>query len=253
MPKKHLGQHFLTDRRILQRIVEFAKLADRDTVVEVGPGRGTLTRLLAERVHRVIAIEIDSELVPSLRAALPANVEVLERDALGVDFSKLSPRFALVANLPYNVSTPLLGRFVHARKVISSVTVLVQKEVADRILAPPGTRTYGPLSVGIQHYSTPRGGFLVPPGAFQPPPRVYSRVIRLEWKGGIEDAPGFEDFIRRAFGSKRKKLVNNLTTMYPRTRGELEEEMRALDIDPTVRPERLSSSQFFALWEALRE
>jgi len=251
--KKHLGQHFLTDPGILRRIIDFAAPAPTDTVVEVGPGAGSLTRLLAGCVTRVIAIEVDTDLVPRLRASMPPNVEIIEQDALDVDLLALADRFAIIANLPYNISTPLLSRFIQARRHISRVTVLVQKEVADRIVAPPGTRTYGPLSVGIQHYAHVRSGFLVPPGAFSPPPKVYSRVVRLDWREGVPDSPQFIDFVRRAFASRRKKLINNLAGIVPTlARTDLESALIRCGLDPGVRPEALAPGQFLALWELLR-
>jgi 16S rRNA (adenine1518-N6/adenine1519-N6)-dimethyltransferase len=253
VPGKRLGQHFLTDPRILGRIVDFAAPAPDDTVLEIGPGTGSLTRVLATRVARVIAVEVDAGLIPALRRELPVNVELIASDALAVDLGSISDhRYAVIANLPYNISTVLLERFVKAREIISRVTVLVQKEVADRILAPPGTRTYGPLSVGIQHYATPKGGILVPPGAFRPPPRVFSRVVRLDWRPEAEDVAGFRGFVSGAFAARRKKLLNNLTAMFPgRTRPELEAVLASLGLSTDLRPEKLSPSQLLSLWKAL--
>jgi len=253
VPRKDLGQHFLTDTRTLRRIVTFAALDPGDTVIEIGAGTGNLTVLLAERVRRVIAIEVDASLVPGLRSRVPENVEVMERDALDIDFETLTDMPSpVVANLPYNIATLLLERFVASRAQLPSVTVLVQKEVADRILAPPGTRVYGPLSVGIQFYAHVRGGLLVPPGSFKPQPRVYSRVVRLEWRPEVPEAPAFRTFVTRAFSSRRKKLVNNLLPMYPgRSRKALEDVLRLSDIDVGARPESLTPSQFFALWTSL--
>lgn len=253
MPRKRLGQHFLTDPGILRRIVEFAGPGPEDTILEIGPGHGNLTRLLAERVRRVVAIELDADLVGPLRESVPANVEVVHGDALAADYSTIAgKRYGIVANLPYNVATPLLERFVQARSHISSVTVLVQKEVADRILAPPRSRVYGPLSVGIQHYAIPRSGFLVPPGAFRPPPRVHSRVIRIDWRESVPDAPGFRAFVNRVFSARRKTLLNNLAAMFPeRGKTELETRLADLGLDPGNRADSLTPTQLFALWEDL--
>ena len=253
MPRKRLGQHFLTDPRILRRIVDFADPGAGSTVVEIGPGRGHLTRVLAERAGRVIAIEVDPDLAGPLRAAMPPNVEILGRDALEIDFPALAGEaYAVVANLPYNIATPLIERFIQARKRISSVTVLVQKEVAERILASPGTRVYGPLSVGIQHYAIPKGGFQVAPGAFRPPPKVHSRVVRLDWRAHVADVPGFRTFVGGAFSSRRKKLFNNLIAMFPgKGKEELAAALTACGLPPDIRPEGLTPGQFLALWRIL--
>jgi len=253
VPKKEFGQHFLTDPRILRRIVDFAQVGAADTVVEIGPGQGTLTRELAGRVGRVVAVEVDRDLIEPLRKTMPANVEVLEGDALELDFRTLAAApYAIVANLPYNIATPLLDRFVRARLHISGVTVMLQKEVADRILAPPGTKAYGPLTVGIRHYAIVRSGFVVRPGAFRPPPRVHSRIVRLEWRENVPDAPDFIAFVGRSFSSRRKKLINNLASMFPaRHRRDLEASLEDVGLSPDVRPENLTPGQFFALWQSL--
>src|SRR5205814_9757795 len=202
--KKRVGQHFLTDRTILRRIVQFAHIDPNDLVVEVGPGAGSLTTELAAAARRVVAIEIDKDLVPALRASMPANVEVVEGDALEVDLP--GGMFHVVGNLPYNVATPLFKRFIEHRHRILSVTVMIQKEVAQRLAAKPGTKEYGPLSVLIQYYATVKYGFTVPPGAFKPRPKVDSAVVRLEWKPDAPEARAFTDFVHHAFSSRRKKL-----------------------------------------------
>ena len=162
--KKRFGQHFLTDRSILRRIVQLAHLQPEDTVVEIGPGAGSLTQVLAAAVQRVVAIEIDRDLIPALRTKMPSNVEVIEGDALEIDFPNAP--FHLVGNLPYNVATPLFKRFIENRDRILDVTVMIQKEVAERLGAEPRTAAYGPLSVLVQYYANVTYGFTVPPGAF---------------------------------------------------------------------------------------
>ena len=253
MPKKHLGQHFLSDPHILERIVEFSRISRDDTVVEVGPGRGALTKALAGKVRRVIAIELDADLVSFLRGTLGPTVEILESDALAVDFPTLCPsRYHVVANLPYNIATPLIERFVAARDSIASVTVMLQKEVADRILAAPGGRQYGALSVGTQYYATIEGGFTIPPGAFAPPPKVHSRVLRMTWNNNVANSPEFIVFVRRAFASRRKKLLNNLSPMFPgRGRAELIGILKREGIDSNARAEDLSVEAFVRLHRTL--
>ena len=252
--KKRYGQHFLSDRNILQRIVRLADIASGDTVIEIGPGAGSLTRELAAVAGRVIAIEIDRDLIPKLRASVGANVDVVEADALEVDLATIAGgMFHIVGNLPYNISTPLLKRFIDARERILDVTIMLQKEVAERIRATPGSIHYGPLSVLIQYYATPVWGFTVPPGAFTPRPKVDSAVIRLEWKPGIPNAKDFTDFIHRAFGSRRKKLLNNLVTIWPeRTREEIALALESAGIPRDARAETLTVAQFLGVYSQQR-
>jgi len=251
MAKKRLGQHFLSDPRILDRIVTFSRVGPEDAVVEIGPGRGALTHPLAALARTVTAIEFDTDLIPRLRESMPANVTIIEADALEVDYTAIAPAgYALVGNLPYNISTPLIERFAAARKTIGSVTIMVQKEVADRILAPPGGKDYGPLSIGVQYFANLERGFVLPPGAFSPPPKVDSRMLRWTWKPDVVDNPAFLKFVRGAFASRRKTLVNNLEAMgYPRDR--VPPALASHGLAPTARPEQLSLEQFCALFDAL--
>jgi 16S rRNA (adenine1518-N6/adenine1519-N6)-dimethyltransferase len=253
MFKKRFGQHFLSDPRILQRIVQFANVGPDDTVLEVGPGAGALTRELAANVSRVIAVEIDRDLIPQLRENLPANVAIVEGDALQLDLVELAgKRFHVVANLPYNVATPLFKRFIEMRNSIVDVTVMIQNEVAQRIIAKPGDDAYGPLSVLLQYYAVPAFGFVVPPGAFRPKPKVDSAVIRLKWRPEVADARDFTDFVHHAFGSRRKKLVNNLLHMYPRIpRSTLLSDMARAGVAENARPENLSVAAFEHLYNQI--
>ena len=248
--KKRYGQHFISDRNILQRIVNLAHIASEDTVIEIGPGTGTLTRELAAAAKRVVAVEIDRDLIASLRVNVPGNVEIVEGDALDVNFEELAEGpFHIVGNLPYNVATTLLRRFIEGRRRISEVTVMLQKEVAERILATPSTRDYGPLSVLVQYYAAPTLGFTVPPGAFTPPPKVDSAVIRLDWKPGVPDFPAFTDFVHRAFSSRRKKLVNNLgAILHSCSKDELAELLRDSGIPLDARAETLSVEDFLRVY-----
>jgi 16S rRNA (adenine1518-N6/adenine1519-N6)-dimethyltransferase len=249
--KKRFGQHFLTDRSILRRIVELARIQPEDTVVEIGPGTGALTAQLAEAARRVIAIEIDRDLIRSLRASMPANVEVIAGDALEVEWP--GGTFHLVGNLPYNVATPLLKRFIEHRDHISDVTVMVQKEVAGRLISGPSTREYGPLSVLVQYYATVKYGFTVSPGAFKPRPKVDSAVIRLEWKPGVRTARAFTDFVQRAFESRRKKLANNLLSMFSSLgRAEIFRRILAAGVAANARPEELSVAEFLRVYNQFR-
>ncbi len=245
--KKRYGQHFLSDTNILRRIVAFAGIGSGDTVVEVGPGAGALTRELAAAAKKVIAIEIDHDLIPALREKMPSNVDIIEGDALDVPFP--GTPFHLVGNLPYNVATPLFKRFIEHRHVVRNVTVMIQKEVADRMVAGPNDEAYGPLSILIQYYATPKIGFTVPPGAFTPRPKVDSAVIRLAWKPGIPDDRPFTDFVQRAFGSRRKKLLNNLAAIFQEiSRETLAAHMHDSNVPVDARPENLSVEAFHRLY-----
>lgn len=249
--KKRFGQHFLTDRSILRRIVEFANIRPGNTVVEIGPGRGALTRELAAVAHRVVAIEIDKDLIPGLLAEMPGNVEIIEGDALRVDFP--TGRFHVAGNLPYNVATPLFKRFIENRNRIIDVTVMIQKEVADRLTARAATPEYGPLSILIQYYADVTYGFTVRPGAFKPKPKVDSAVVRLDWKPGVPSARGFTDFVQQAFSSRRKKLVNNLLQMFPpMERDDVVRRIEKAGIGVGVRPEALSVEQFLRVYNLFR-
>jgi 16S rRNA (adenine1518-N6/adenine1519-N6)-dimethyltransferase len=249
--KKRFGQHFLNDRSILGRIVALAHIHAPDTVVEIGAGAGALTSELAKTGARVIAIEIDHDLIPSLHAFMPPNVEVIEGDALAVEWP--AGKFHVVGNLPYNVATPLLKRFIEHREYIRDVTVMVQKEVAERLVAEPSTREYGPLSVLVQYYAVVKYGFTVPPGAFKPKPKVDSAVIRLEWKPDVPSATAFTDFVHHAFASRRKKLVNNLLPMLGSLgREEIVERLVKAGIRENARPEDLSVAEFLRVYNLLR-
>jgi 16S rRNA (adenine1518-N6/adenine1519-N6)-dimethyltransferase len=256
--KKRFGQHFLSDKSILRKIVGFANIQPGDTVLEIGPGGGALTRELAGVAQRVIAVEIDRDLVPALRAEMPPNVEVIEGDALDLDLAKLAdPPFHVVGNLPYNVATPLFKRFIEFRRQILDVTVMIQKEVAQRIVAKPGSSEYGPLTVLVQYYSDSKYGFTVPPGAFHPRPKVDSAVIRMEWRpevDSVSDATEFTDFVHRTFQSRRKKLANNLSSMFPSlAREAVLEKLHASGIKPNARPEELSIPDFQRVYNQFKQ
>jgi phospholipid N-methyltransferase len=156
--KKRYGQHFISDRDLLQRIIELAHISSTDTVIEIGPGSGSLTRELAAVARRVVAIEIDRDLIGALRRTMPFNVEIVDADALGVDFEQYTAPYHVIGNLPYNVATVLLRTFISHRSRISEVTVMLQKEVAQRVCARPGTRDYGPLSFSSSTMPSRPGG-----------------------------------------------------------------------------------------------
>ena len=249
--KKRFGQHFLNDRSILARIVALAHIHASETVLEIGAGAGALTSELAKTGAHVVAIEIDRDLISSLCAFMPPNVEIIEGDALVVKWPV--DRFHVVGNLPYIVATPLLKRFIEHREHISDVTVMVQKEVAERLSAEPSTREYGPLSVLVQYYAVVKYGFTVPPGAFKPKPKVESAVIRLEWIPDVPSAPEFTDFVHRAFASRRKKLINNLLAIFGSLgRDEILRRLANAGIRENARPEDLSVAEFLRVYNLLQ-
>ncbi len=203
-----LGQHFLTARGILARLAEAACPAREPLVIEIGPGRGALTEFLLERADRVVAIELDPALAAGLRQRFP-QVEVVEADVLATDLGHWGPA-TLAANLPYYITSPILERIFRMGAALRRAVVLVQREVAQRLVARPGTRDYGFLTVQTQCFTTPEILFRVPPAAFSPPPKVESAAVRLVPRPPVEDVAGFLEFAGRAFRHKRKTLRNNL-------------------------------------------
>lgn len=247
--RKRLGQHFLTDRHVAERIVRTADLRDGESVVEIGPGLGALTDSLAARAAHLWLVELDSDLGERARQryAQRASVHVVTGDALEIDFDVLLgalPPAVLVANLPYNVATAILARLVERPDRFSRMVIMVQHEVALRIVAGPGTKAYGPLSVMTQIAAVPRIAFRVPPTAFVPRPKVDSAVVAVtllsEPPVDIRDRRDFRRVVRAAFGQRRKHLANSLKTASTDAAGLL----AAAGIDPTRRPETLSLEEF---------
>jgi 16S rRNA (adenine1518-N6/adenine1519-N6)-dimethyltransferase len=222
-PKKSLGQNFLTDLHFLQKIVDSAQVSDQDLVVEIGPGMGHLTRELATRARKLIVIELDDRLIPRLRdefGSLP-NVEIIHSDALQYDYGSLPERGKVVANLPYYISTPLIQRLIAHRDRFSTLTLMLQREVAERIAAEPGGKEYGYLSVLVQYFAVPRLEFTVPAAAFTPRPKVDSAVLTMVMRDHPEhvvaDEALFLRVIKAAFSQRRKTLRNSLSQLgYPR-------------------------------------
>jgi 16S rRNA (adenine1518-N6/adenine1519-N6)-dimethyltransferase len=209
--RQRLGQHFLVKGKALDRIAKAACGDGTPLVVEIGPGRGALTEKLLERADRVAAIELDPELAEYLRTRYPA-VELIEANALDADWSQWGAG-VLTGNLPYYIATPIISRYLRRPGLLSQAVFLIQKEVAERITARPGTREYGYFSVECQFLAQTEYLFSVPPGAFRPPPKVDSAVIRLTPRLK-RDVEGFLDFVSICFRQKRKTLKNNLRDAY---------------------------------------
>lgn len=262
IPRKGLGQHFLVDRNILNKVIRTAQVEKEDVVLEVGPGLGEMTLALARQVEKVIAVEIDPKLVAILNKKMKdyPNVEVVKGDILKVDFRQFLKReghpIKVVANLPYQISTPLLFRFIESKEAFSTFTLMLQREVAERMGAPPGRKEYGPLSIFIQMFSDVSIRFFIKPSAFFPPPKVESAVVHMVWKEKpmieTNDEEWFKRVVRACFGYRRKTLVNALKHSGLFLPEPVELKMEAIGIDPRRRPETLTIQEFAGLAEALK-
>ena len=240
MSRQKLGQHFLIKGSVLERIAAAACPQREPLVVEIGPGKGALTARLLERADRVVAIELDSYLAEHLRRKFPERLEVVEADVLETDLNQWGPGVA-AGNLPYYISTAILSRALAPGSLLGRGVFLVQKEVADRVTAAPGSRDYGYLSVESQFYAEVRKLFEVRPGAFHPPPKVDSALIRFRLRGTAPD-PDFLKFVRLCFRQKRKTIRNNLAEVYGDLTGLPEASLRG---------EQLSIEGFAALYEKI--
>ena len=260
-----LGQHFLRDRTVVDRVLELVAPTARDLVVEIGPGRGALTESLAARAGRLLALEIDGGLAAALQArfADAPSVEILQADARRFDYAGLRARrpdpegrVLVAGNLPYSVGKPILAALVESGAVIDEMTLMLQKEVADRVAAPPGSKTYGALSVLTQAAAAVRLAFPVPPGAFSPPPQVDSAVLHLrphrEPPVPLPDPRRFAAVVRAAFGQRRKSLANALAAGLAVPAETARDRCQAAGIDPGRRAETLSLAEFAHLALAFR-
>jgi 16S rRNA (adenine1518-N6/adenine1519-N6)-dimethyltransferase len=270
--KPKLGQHFLASADAASQIIEALGDVSQNTVLEIGPGRGMLTSELARTARRLIAVEIDRVLAAQLRLkfGMARNVEIIEADILAIDFDSLfgpkpglgRPGIALkpqpakvVGNLPYYITSDILLRLFAFSKYFESIVIMVQREVADRIGARPGGRDYGVLSATAQLYARVEKLFTLPPGAFVPPPKVHSTILRLtiepqQEKLGVA-GDGFIDFLRLSFGQKRKTLWNNLKGKY--SESQLRRALVEAHVKPAARAETLSLEQSAAIFRSLRD
>ena len=268
--KPKLGQHFLNDTSVAVRILDALGDLSQSTVLEIGPGRGALTAMLPRRARRLIAIETDRVLAAQLRMnfSLVPNIEIIEGDILSVDIDSLfgpkpgstrpgldvaPEKIRVVGNLPYFITSEILLRLFEYRKYFETIVLMVQKEVADRLAAHPGTREYGLLSATAQLYSRVEKLFAVPPGAFSPPPKVHSGVVRLTIAPNLEklgvNEREFIQFLKLSFAQKRKTLWNNLKVRYASE--DLKRAMLRAKVKPSVRAEALSLQDNARLFRAL--
>lgn len=265
--KKSLGQNFLIDTNVLKKIVDFADLGEESGAIEIGPGIGALTEQLARSSKKVVAFEIDQRLLPILADTLSPypNVKVIHQDVLKADvktvikeeFEGISD-LMVVANLPYYVTTPIIMRLLEEQLPIRGIVVMLQKEVADRISAKPGTKDYGSLSIAIQYYTKAETVMIVPKTVFVPQPNVDSAVIRLTKRESpavqVRDESFFFLVTRASFAQRRKTILNNLTSQLPDGKQKKEDILKALQasgIDPSRRGETLSLQEFAALTDQL--
>ena len=267
--QKKFGQNFLIDANILEKIIASAEITKEDCVIEIGPGIGTMTQYLAENAREVVAVEIDKNLIPILEETLKEyeNVSILNEDILKVDLNRLVKEknngrpIKVVANLPYYITTPIIMGLFESHVPLSSITIMVQKEVADRMQVGPGTKDYGALSLAVQYYAKPEIMLNVPPACFMPRPNVGSAVIRLtrfeEPPVKTQDERKMFSIIRAAFNQRRKTLANALTNGLAYTneegkvihvsRKEVCEALEKMGLSQTIRGEALSLEQFARL------
>jgi 16S rRNA (adenine1518-N6/adenine1519-N6)-dimethyltransferase len=264
--QKKFGQNFLIDTHVLEKIIASAGVTQEDFVLEIGPGIGTMTQYLCESAREVVAVEIDQNLIPILQDTLGAydNVTVINEDILKLDIAKLARErnggnpIKVVANLPYYITTPIIMGLFESHVPIESITVMVQKEVADRMQVGPGTKDYGALSLAVQYYAKPEIVANVPPNCFMPRPNVGSAVIRLTRHDtvpvDVEDEKLMFAIIRASFNQRRKTLANGLSNApgIRLSKEEIQESITELGVPATIRGEALTLQQFAELSNIIR-
>lgn len=258
--KQALGQHFLTDSALLNRLVDASGVGPQDCVFEIGPGMGSLTAVLAQRVMHVLALEVDPDLLPLLQVTLHGheNVRVVQGDVMTEDLPRLlsarSP-WHVVANLPYYITTPILNLLLKAPNMFQSISVMVQKEAAERVVAMPGTPAWGPLAVLAQYRAQPRVALHIPAGAFKPPPKTDSAFVVMPLRESPPVDPGDEGVLFRlvnaAFAMRRKTLVNNLMPAFSLTRQQALQSLEQANLRPDIRGEALGLPALAALSRVL--
>lgn len=268
--KKSLGQNFISDPGLISEIVDATGAGPEDTVVEIGPGRGALTFELASRAKKVIAVELDKDLIPGLRAQalLAGNVEIVNQDILQFDFAQITePNLRIVGNLPYYITTPIIMGLLEKDVPAKSLTFMVQKEVAERIVSPPGSKDYGVLSISVQYYCDTQYMLDAPAEYFSPRPKVDSAVVNLlprprsqrllyAESGDAEKTSDLEKqfftLVKTAFIQRRKTLLNCLTGYRGLTKEQVAEILKSCAVDPTRRPETLSIEEFVNIFKSFK-
>lgn len=259
--QKKFGQNFLIDTHVLDKIIDAAGITKEDFVLEIGPGIGTMTQYLCENAREVVAVEIDKNLIPILEDTLSdyRNVTVINQDILKLDIPALAKEkndgkpIKVVANLPYYITTPIIMGLFESHVPIDSITIMVQREVADRMQVDPGTKDYGALSLAVQYYAKPEIVLNVPPTCFMPRPNVGSAVIRLKRHAQcpveVDDAEFMFRLIRASFNQRRKTLANGLSnsTELTLTKEQIAKAIESLGVSPSIRGEALTLAQFAQL------
>lgn len=257
-PKKHLGQHFLQDPGIISKIIQTADVNKEDVIVEIGPGRGALTFRLAEMASEVIAIEIDHSIVESLneRAVSYPNLSIVEADALRFHYHEIGTRFKVVANLPYYISTPILFRLIELSDMVTSMTIMLQKEVAKRVVAAPNSKDYGILSIAVQFYAVPEIAFNISRKSFYPEPKVDSSVLKIVPRErvavDVRNEGLFWGLIKSAFYYRRKTLLNSLS-LSGHSKEIIKNVLEFAGIDQNKRPEQVSMEEWGKIADTLME
>ncbi len=262
---KNLGQNFLIDANVLENIVEAAGVDEHTGVIEIGSGAGVLTQALAQRAGKVVSIELDKRLIPILQATLKEyeNVQIIQGDALKIDMHKIIKdafeglSVKVIANLPYYITTPIIMGLLENKMNIESIVVMIQKEVAERMVAAPGTKDYGALSVAVQYFTSPSMVSIVSPHCFIPQPKVASAVIKLqrlkEPPVKVQSEKYFFSTVKAAFGQRRKTLLNALANagVFGKTKEQIKQILENIDIKENQRGETLSMQEFAKLSNAL--
>ena len=257
---KNLGQNFLIDENVIQNIVEAAQISKEDIVIEIGPGLGSLTQPLLEKAKKVIAIELDKKMAEILqdRFALYENFNLIQQDILKIDFEKMmkeqnieKENIKIVANLPYYITTPIIMKLLEEKLPIQSITVMIQKEVADRLTETPGQKNTGAITYCVYYYCKPQQIMLVPNTSFIPPPQVNSEVIRLDIRKEppvhLENEELFFKIIKASFMQRRKTLLNGLANSNIASKEKIREELERLKLPENTRGETLTIEQFAQL------
>ncbi len=267
---KSLGQNFLTDKNIIEEIIQAPAITKNDLVIEIGPGIGVLTSEAAERAAKVIAIEIDRKLIPILKETLKEydNIEIINKDILKTDLNELLEQnkeykgqkidsVKIIGNLPYYITTPIIMKILEDGVKAESITIMMQREVADRLKAPPGSKTYGAISVAVQYYCTITHIVNVPKEVFIPQPKVDSSVLRLDIRKErpvfLKDEKVFFRCVKSGFGQRRKTLLNSLTGTMGASKEEVSKALENANIDSKRRAETLSIEEFAKIANELQE
>ena len=261
-PKKSLSQNFLVNLHAAQRIVDSLNLSPEDAVLEIGAGKGVLTQFLTEQAKKVYAVELDKSLYEFLREKFSnqKNLEIINQDILQLDLKKVlpsSPKIKIIGNLPYQITSPILDWLIEYKELISQAVLMVQKEVAIRMSASPGSKDFSPLSIFVQVYTNPKILFSLKPGSFNPAPKVESSVIALDFLSPSqvepEDQKLFFQIIKASFSTRRKTILNCLSLRLKLSKGMVENILTELKINPQSRAETLEISQYLKLTQELKK